>query len=106
MLSAGRRRSSRGYDALSFVGTEGDCLGDGLPEKTVFQAGWNSKYIVVAVHPHDWRRKANRSITFFYYVLRQPDECNVLRRVPVVGPLDEPEYQQEKRRLQLPEFSR
>jgi hypothetical protein len=88
------------------IGTEGDCVRDELPGPTVFQAGWNSKYIVVAVHPRRWPEAPNRSITHFYYIVRQPDEGNAARPVPVIGPLNEVEYQQEKGKLQLPEFSR
>jgi len=88
-------------------GTEGDCVGDGLPGPTVFQAGWNTEYIVVACHPRRWSlERADRSITEFYYVVRQADEWNAVRPVRVIGPLNEGEYQQEKRRLGLPEFSR
>lgn len=87
-------------------GTKGDCFGDNLPGPTVFQAGWNSKYIVAARHPYRWPDKPNRSISEFYYVVRQPDEWNVVKQVSVVGPLNELEFEQEKRRLQLPEFSR
>jgi hypothetical protein len=72
----------------------------------VFQAGWNAKYIVVARHPRRWPDRPNRSITEFYYIVRQPDERDAARPVPVVGPLSEVEYQEEKRKLQLPEFGR
>jgi len=88
-------------------GTKGDCVGDGLPGPTVFQAGWNAEYTVVACHPRRWSpERADRSITELYYVVRQADEWNSARPVPVIRPLNEDEYQQEKRRLRLPEFSR
>jgi hypothetical protein len=38
--------------------------------------------------------------------LRQADERNAPKPVSVMGPFNELEYQQKKRRLQLPEFSR
>ena len=88
------------------IGTKGDCLGDGLPGATVFQAGSNSEYIVVARHPRRWPEAANRSISEFYYIVRQANEWNAVSPVSVIGPLNELEYQQEKRRLQLPEFSK
>jgi hypothetical protein len=88
------------------VGTKGDCLGDGLPGETVFQAGSNSEYIVVARHPRRRPEAPNRSISEFYYIVRQADEWNAARPVSVIGPFNELEYQQEKRRLQLPEFRR
>ena len=61
------------------IGADGSCSGDGPPD---------------------------RSVTEFYYILRQADERNALKPVSVMGPFSELEYQQEKRRLQLPEFSK
>ena len=86
-------------------GKEGDCVGDGLPGPTVFQAGSNSQYIVFARHPRRGDR-ADRSVTEFYYILRQADEPNAAKRVSVKGPFSDIEYQEEKRKLMLPEFSR
>jgi hypothetical protein len=88
------------------IGKEGDCLGDGLPGPTVFQAGSNSQYIVLARHPRQGHEGPNRSVTEFYYILRQANEWDAVKPVSVIGPLNELDYQQEKRRLQLPEFSR
>jgi hypothetical protein len=88
------------------IDTRGDCSGDGLPGPTVFQAGANSQYIVLARHPSRRNKAPDRSVTEFYYILRQADEQNALKPVSVMGPFNELEYQQEKRRLQLPEFSR
>jgi hypothetical protein len=88
------------------VGTKGDCLGDGLPGATVFQAGWNTEYVVVARHPRRWPEAPNRSISEFYYIVRQANEWDAVSPVSVNGPFNELEYQQEKRRLQLPEFSK
>ena len=88
------------------IGADGGCSGDGLPGPTVFQAGANSQYIVLARHPSPRNGKPDRSITEFYYIVRQADERDVRKRVPVMGPFNEFEYQQEKRRLQLPEFSK
>ena len=80
---------------------------DELPGPTVFQAGWNSEYVVVARRPRRGRKVApNRSITEFYYIVRQTDEENPARSVPVISPLSDLEYQREKGRLQLPEFGR
>lgn len=88
------------------IGNEGDCLGDGLPGPTVFQAGSNSQYIVFARHPPQADWAPDRSVTEYYYITRQEDERDALKPVSLVGPLDETEYLQEKRRLRLPEFSR
>jgi hypothetical protein len=88
-------------------GKNGDCVGDGLPGPTVFQAGANSQYIVLARHPRrQWDKVPDRSITEFYYILRQANEWDATKPVSVKGPFNEQEYREEKRRLQLPEFSR
>jgi hypothetical protein len=88
------------------VGTGGTCVGDGLPEPTVFQAGANGNYIVFARHPWKSGRQPDRSVTEFYYISRKPNEWDVAVRVSVSGPFTEAEYREEKRRLQLPEFSK
>ena len=75
-----------------------DCVGDGLPGPTLFQAGANSQYIVFARHPRRGFTVPDRSVTEFYYILRQSGL--------VKGPLNQLEYQQENIRLHLPEFSR
>jgi hypothetical protein len=72
----------------------------------VFQAGANSQYIVFARHPSPRNGIPDRSVTEFYYILRQADERNALRPVLVMGPFNELEYQRERARLQLPEFGR
>jgi hypothetical protein len=88
------------------VGRDGDCVGDGLPGPTVFQAGWNSQYIVVARHPRHGKKAADRSVTEFYYVARQANDGDPRTAVSVRGPFNESDYLQEKTRLQLPEFSK
>jgi hypothetical protein len=88
------------------IGTEGDCVGDGLPGPTLFQAGSNSQYIVFARHPRQREEASNRSVSEFSYISRQANERDVRTPVSVSGPFNEFEYQQEKRRLQLPEFNR
>jgi hypothetical protein len=84
-------------------GAQGDCADE--VGSTVFQAGANSQYIVAARHPRQWPEHSNRSISEFYYIVRQANEGDSAR-VLVRGPFSELEFQQEKRRLQLPEFSR
>jgi hypothetical protein len=82
----------------------GDCVGDGLPGATVFQAGFNNKYVVVARHPFH-ENSINRSIYEYYYITRSDDEWNIVKPVPVHGPLNETDYAKEKTRLTLPDFS-
>jgi len=88
------------------TGTEGICAGDGLPEPTIFQAGSDPRYIVLARHPRRWPERPDRSVTEFYYIARQANESDIRTRVSVSGPFNESEYLLEKKRLQLPEFSR
>jgi hypothetical protein len=84
------------------IGTKGDCVGDNLPGETVFQAGADANYIVVARHPREWPKPANRSITFYYYVIRTANEADPVSRLTVVGPLDKLQYDRESQRLGLP----
>jgi hypothetical protein len=87
------------------VDIKGDCLSDGLPGPTVFQAGSNSQYIVFSRHPRRGNEAPLRSVSEFYYISRQANERDIRTPVSLSGPFNELEYQQEKRRLQLPEFS-
>ena len=88
------------------VGAGGDCVGDGLPGPTLFQAGSNSQYIVLARHPRRGHERPDGSVSEFYYISRQPKEWDVGTPVTVRGPFNESEYLLEKKRLQLPDFSR
>ena len=83
-----------------------DCVGDGLPEPTIFQAGFNADYIVLARHPRRLPEPANRSISEFYYVTRTSYDSDSRKPISVTGPLDELEFDREKTRLQLPEFGK
>jgi len=101
------------FDDMSLcrsIDKSGACVGDGLPGPTVFQAGVNSRYIVLARHPCELGGPPDRSVTEFYVIALsakdwQPgDQRNT--KFPVMGPFNEIEYQREKTRLQLPEFTR
>jgi hypothetical protein len=78
------------------------CAIDGLPEATVFAAGGDKAYIVVARHPANDRR-----ITEYFYFARIPKERSGRGQDPekIIGPLTEAQFAVAKRRLQLPEFS-
>ena len=83
----------------------GDCVGDGLPGPTVFAAGYDDKYVVAAVHPD----QADKKVTQFFYVVRDPRNENTnlgLRYAEIKGPFSESQYETEKSRLRLPDFSR
>jgi hypothetical protein len=86
-------------------GTRRDC---GLvgPEPSVFQAGANDKFIVLARHPRRWPDDADRSVTEFYYVVRLANEADSVTYPAVVGPLDKLQYHRESERLGLPEFTK
>src|SRR5215468_380746 len=45
------------------IGTKGDCVGGELPGATIYQAGYNANYIVLARHPRQWPHRANRSVS-------------------------------------------
>jgi len=51
-------------------------------------------------------RGSDRSISEFYYIVRQASEWNVITRASVIGPFNELEYQQEKRKTATSEFSK
>jgi len=83
----------------------GDCVGDGLPGPTVFAAGFNDKYVVAAVHPDPSRK----SITQFFYVIRNPATENKQNGLPyrgIKGPFTQAEYAAESASLHLPSFTR
>jgi len=89
------------------VGTKGNCVGDGLPDATIFQAGVNARYVVVARHPrHRWTEAPDRSVTEYYYVVRSPDEADPHTPLTIVGPMDKLQYDRESQRLGLPEFTK
>jgi hypothetical protein len=83
----------------------GTCASDGLPGRTVFAAGFDDRYVVTAVHPDG----AGGTITQFFYVIRDRQNEDDDWGMPyggVKGPFDQSEYEAEKSRLNLPEFSR
>jgi hypothetical protein len=73
----------------------GGCVGDGLPGPTVFAAGFNDDYLVAAAYPDR-----------YYYVVRSPGDSRFPTEDEIVGPLTPAQFEQEKQRLNLPEFSR
>ncbi len=77
------------------------CVGDGLPGPTVFAAGWDERYIVVAAHENDFHR---RETPAHYYIVRVRDDPWEGASI-VKGPFLSAEFVREKRRLNLPEFS-
>ena len=78
------------------------CAGERLPDAAVFAAGGDERYVVVARHPYEVPGPLDRSVTEYYYIIREPND-----RMPgeTVGPLDEAEFRTETERLSLPDFS-
>ena len=85
---------------------EGGCVGDGLPGDTVFAAGANDRFVAFARHPREWPNPPNRTITEYYYVIRTPQDAQRGPYGNVRGPFARDQFENEKRRLGLPEFSR
>jgi hypothetical protein len=83
----------------------GDCVGDGLPGRTVFAAGADERYLVIARHPSVFAEPLNRSVTEYYVVERSPDEADLRSRPEVLGPFDQEEFEERVRQLSLPEFT-
>ena len=84
----------------------GDCVGDGLPGPTIFAAGADARYLVMARHPSTDIGRPDRSVTEYYYVVRGPDEPPRDLRAHVVGPLSRAEFEQARGTLRLPPFTR
>jgi len=84
--------------------TGADCVGDELPGPTVFAAGANPNYVVIARHPRG-EQGTDKSVTEYYYVKRPPEDVP-LRAENVVGPLTLAAFQADQQRLGLPRFTR
>jgi hypothetical protein len=95
---------SRDEMSLCWSLDSGDCVGDGFPPPTLFAAGFNDNYVVVAVHPDE-----KKTIAQFYYIVREARyEKNQYgpHYKELVGPLPKNEYDMARRRLALPRFTR
>lgn len=83
----------------------GDCVGDGLPGATVFAAGGNERYLVIARHPREFPQPADRTVTEYYFAERSADEGQPGARPTVHGPFDRTAFAAQRRRLGLPSFT-
>lgn len=83
----------------------GNCSGDGLPDRTVFAAGANDRYLVIARHPSVFGEPLNKAVTEYYVVERSADESQPGSRPTVQGPFDQPEFDEKARELALPGFT-
>jgi hypothetical protein len=68
-----------------------------LVEPTVFEVGWDARYIVAARHPAD-----NPTSTTYYYIDRTVEDL----RDATHGPFSDVEFAAETRRLSLPPMTR
>jgi hypothetical protein len=76
-----------------------------VPE-TVFSVGFNENYVVAARHPHKFGDEVlNRLNTEYYYIIRGADGPNVDPLTSVRGPFNEIDFQRERQRLNLPNFT-
>lgn len=83
----------------------GGCAG--RVAETVFAVGFDESYIVAARHPHSFSDKSlDRSVTEYFYVIRAADGPNADPERVVRGPFTAEAFEQERRRLNLPPFSR
>ncbi|MDI6624497.1 MAG: hypothetical protein QME55_07190 [Brevundimonas sp.] len=83
----------------------GGCSGDGLPDQTVFAAGADERFIVIARHPSGPFEVRQPGVTEYYFWKRDPDEAQSRFRPDVRGPYDGVAFEREKARLVLPSFS-
>ena len=72
-----------------------------MPDPVVYAAGANARYVVAARHPDGDRSKSE-----FYYIVRTPpDEKGYGLHKTLFGLFNDTQFQFEKHRLNLPEFS-
>ena len=75
-----------------------------IPE-AVFSWGWNAAYVVAASHPRSAAPgEIDRSQTRYFYIVRADDNRNAAAEAAVHGPFTAEAYQEEQRRLGLPEL--
>jgi len=87
-------------------GPDHGCAIDGLPDATVYAAGGDRKYVVVARHPRT-NGSIKRNVSEVFYFARIRDERSGWGNNPehIVGPLTEKQFDSAKRELGLPSFS-
>jgi hypothetical protein len=82
------------------------CAIDGLPGPTVYAAGADQKYIVVASHPFS-NGQIKRSIVQYFYFARIKTERQGWGNDPehIIGPLSEQQFNAARKKYGLPDFS-
>lgn len=83
----------------------GACVGR-VPQ-TVFAVGFNRAYVIAARHPHRFQDTSlDRSRTEYFYIIRSVDGPLVDPSQSVRGPFDKTSFQQDQKRLGLPDITR
>ncbi|HXC56001.1 MAG TPA: hypothetical protein VNU97_11955 [Rhizomicrobium sp.] len=80
---------------------------EGIVGPTLFAAGFNDDYVVAAVHPSVFPKPPNKSVTQYYYVIRdRRNEGKDFGPPPknVKGPFNARDYATERARLHLPDL--
>jgi hypothetical protein len=72
-----------------------DCSGDGLPGPTIFAAGADHRYIVIARHPD-----GDKAVSEYFYLIKRPASA------AVIGPFTRLSFDAEREQLGLPAFTR
>src|SRR6185437_14795757 len=87
-------------------GPSGGCAIDGLPDETVFAAGGNTRFVVIARHPRKSIHTDRGRVEYFYF-LRIKNERKGWGEKPekIVGPLSQAQFEAAKMRYDLPDFS-
>jgi hypothetical protein len=70
----------------------------------VFSWGWNATYVVAASHPRSAAGEIDKSQTRYFYIVRANDHRDAGADAAVRGPFTAQAYQDEQRRLGLPEL--
>jgi len=89
-------------------GPDRGCAIDGLPDATVYAAGADERYIVVARHPHvEADHSFDQSVSEYFYFARINNERRGWGNNPeqIIGPLNDNQFRTAKRKLRLPDFS-
>ena len=85
--------------AICYALDSGDCAG--RITKTVFAAGWDTRYVVAKRHPYDNRAKTD------YFILEIARDSQLADpRDSVTGPLTAAEFAEKRALLKLPDFTR
>lgn len=70
----------------------------------VFSWGWDATYAVAASHPRSATGEIDKSQTRYFYIVRADDHREAGADAAVRGPFTAQAYQDEQRRLGLPQL--